>query len=170
MHHTTFVKGALALVLAGLTGSCDAPRIGSAGFQEQYLVARNALEGGNYAVSGRTYARLVPEAGPLTPRIKIEYAHSHLRAGAYAAAVAEAAPVARSARGDARSAALAVQGTALHELANQTLAAGDSAAAERHLTDARTALAEVLQNHPAFDPLGALAGRVAQIDVQLSRL
>lgn len=170
MQYQTYVKVGIACALAALLGSCDMPQVGSTGFQSQYVVARNALEGGDYARSGRVYAKLVPEAGPLTPRIKIEYAHSHLRAGNYAAAVAEAAPVARSASGDTRSAALAVQGTAQHELALAALAAGDTDAAKRYLSEAKAALSEVLKNHPKLDPLAALAGRAAQIEVQLSRL
>lgn len=170
MQRKTYLAGGAAALAVVLLGSCDAPMVGSDTFQDQYLVARNALETGNYDKAGRTYARLVPEAGPLTPRIKLEVAHTHLRANEYSAAIAEASSVAKSASGDARSAALAVQGTAQHELAMQQLANGDTDAAKAQLTAAQAALAEVLKDAPQLDPLGSLAGRQAQIKVQLARL
>jgi hypothetical protein len=37
-----------------------------------------------------------------------------------------------------------------------------------HLERANTALAEVLENNPDFDPLGSMAGRKASIEVRLN--
>lgn len=166
-----FFKPALAGVFVLALAACDdGAGSGSDSFRKDYTKARSALEAGQYATANRIYARMLQDAGPLTPRIRLEYAHSLLRSGAYDQAAAQAQGLANSQTGTARSAALSVLGAARHELGLQALAAGDKAAGRAHLTAARAALGEVLKSDPELDPLGALAGRQASIAVRLKGL
>lgn len=153
-------------------GSCgvSAPPGGAMNFRSQYATARNALEAGKYGQAQRAYARLLPQAGPLTPRLRLEYAHSYLRAGEYASAASEARAVAVTETGAGRSAALAVIGAAEHEIGLALLSQGKTASGQTHLAAAGAALGELLAEHPELDPLGSLAGRKASIDVRLSGL
>jgi len=161
------VIGALLVALAG----CDeVTTSGGAGFRTQYDSARDALEAGNFTKANRLYARMVQQPGPLQPRIRLEYAHSLLRSGEYAEASTQARTLADSQTGEARSAALSVYGTAQHELGLAAIDRGDAAAARTHLTTAHAAMKEVISKNPKMDPLGALAGRVAAIEVQLTSL
>lgn len=143
---------------------------GEKNFQKQYAIARDALERGRYAKASETYAALIPRAGPLAPRLTLEYAHTQLRMGKYAEASKRAGSLAQNQTGALRSAALAVQGTAEHELGAEALSNGDTAAGKRHLQTARKALGEMLKADPGMDPMGAMAGRKASIDVRLKSL
>lgn len=143
---------------------------GESGFQRKYAVARDALEHGRYDRAGRLYAAMIPEAGPLAPRLRLEYAHTLLRAGDFAPASAQAAGLAASLEGTAKSAALMVHGTAEHELGLAAIATGDHAAARAHLLTAQTALGAMLAADPDLDPLGAMAGRHASIAARLRSL
>ncbi|MCG6901826.1 MAG: hypothetical protein LJE68_04010 [Rhodobacter sp.] len=167
----------LALIVAA-TASCqvDGPRIGAsvtarAGFKANYLVARAALENGQFTKAERGYAGLLKKAGPLEPRLRLEYAHALLRAGKYAKASDEARVVASQLQGRGRSAALAVQATADQEIARGAINKGlaDADAIQR-LVAARAGFDEMLKNHPDLDPLGALALRRKTIDVELSTI
>lgn len=154
-----------------LLNACDeGTGIGEKNFQKQYAIARDALERGRYAQASQAYAQLIPKAGPLAPRLKLEYAHTQLRAGHYDKASQLAKALAQSDDKTLRSAALAVYGTAEHELGAAALQASDRAAGKRHLTAAQAALGEMLKAHPEMDPLGAMAGRKASIDVRLKSL
>ena len=161
-------------VIAGLAlvfiGSCDEVSVGQSSFEAKYAVARDALEKGQYDRAKRQYLTLIEEAGPLALRLQLEYAHAELRSGNYAQAASLASSLARSQQGDARSAALSVQGTAQHELGLQLLAKGDKTTGKQQLTAAESALSEVLENHPDLDPIGSLAGRLASIAVRLKTL
>ena len=167
-----------SLAKAGLFGisllllsACDeGTGIGEKNFQRQYAIARDALERGRYAQASQAYAQLIPQAGPLAPRMKLEYAHAQLRAGHYDKASAQARALAGLPDKTLRSAALAVHGTAEHELGVAALTAGDRTAGKRHLLAARSSLGEMLKNHPDMDPLGAMAGREASINVRLKSL
>lgn len=152
-------------------GSCEegAP-FGQQTFRAQYAVARDALEGGHYEKASRTYARLMEDAGPLAPRIRLEYAHTLLRKGDYAQAAQHASALAQGQKGKARAAALAVKGVAEHELALQLIAKGERAGAKRYMTSADKAMAEVMKKHPDMDPVGALAARRASIKVRRASL
>ncbi|WP_425099661.1 hypothetical protein [Tropicibacter sp. S64] len=168
--------GLAGLALIALTG-CDetAPGSGSKsgggkGFKAKYAVARDALEKGQYDRAKKQYLLLIKDAGPLAPRLQLEYAHAELRSGNYAQAASIASNLAAGQAGAARSASLSVQGTAQHELALQLLAQGQTDAAKQQLTAARAALAEVLGEHPDLDPIGSLAGRLASIDARLKTL
>lgn len=173
-HPTTRALCALtllgALALAACTGGAGIGAPGSKGFRADYTVARAALEAGRYDRANRAYAALLPQAGPLAPRIRLEYAHSLLRGGDFTAAARQSRALADSQQGRARAAALSVHGTALHEIGLAAIQSGDSAGGAAHLRDARAALAEVLTQHPDLDPLGALAGRKASIEARLKLL
>ncbi|MDB2408104.1 hypothetical protein N9W17_06290, partial [Jannaschia sp.] len=163
---------AVAMLLSVAVASCTQTEGsgGSVGFQSQYDTARGALEAGDYRKATRLYKQLVPKAGPLGVRVRLEYSHAVLRAGDYAGAAEMSDSVASDAEGGARAAALAVRGTAEHEMALQYLGTGDAEAGAAHLAKARAALREVLDAHPDMDPLGSLAGRVAAIDARLAAM
>lgn len=162
--------GALGLSVLVLGGCEEGNGVGEKNFQKQYAIAREALEQGRYNRASQTYAQLIPLAGPLAPRLRLELAHTQLRAGKYAEASAQSGALAQSLQDTARSAALAVRGTAEHELGLAALASGDRAAGKQHLLAAKTALDEMLANDPGLDPLGAMAGRQASIKVRLAAL
>ncbi|WP_323783823.1 hypothetical protein [Thalassovita sp.] len=170
MQANSMIKVGLAGALILLLGSCEEGSGSRSGFAAQYAVARDALETGNYDRAKRSYARLMNDAGPLRPRLQLEYAHSELRDGNFAEAARLAGGLANSQKGTARSAALAVQGTAQHELAQQLLRDGETQAGKQMLLAAKTALEELLKNDPDLDPLGSMAGRKAAIDSRLKRL
>lgn len=160
--------GALSILL--LTGCADNGITGQSAFKSQYVNARTALEEGQFARATRLYRGLLDTSGALETRIRLELAHAQLRSGDYPGAVGNARQVASTQQGTARSAALSVEGTALHEIGLQQLSSGETAAGKTSLTAARQALAEVLKRDPQLDPLGGLAGRKASIDVRLQGL
>jgi len=170
---SVFKAGLFSLMVVVLA-SCSDMGIGGGtgeqGFQRKYAVARDALERGKYARASQIYAEMIPNAGPLAPRLRLEYAHTQLRAGHFAQASAQAAGLVRGLDGSAKSAALAVYGTAEHELALAAIAAGERAAARRHFLAAQTALGAMIAAHPELDPMGAMAGRHASIAARLRRL
>lgn len=167
-----------SLATAGLLGvsflmlvACEeGTGVGEKNFQKQYALARGALEEGRYAAAAETYAALIPRAGPLAPRLKLEYAHTKLRAGHYEAASEQAAALANAETGAARSAALAVHGTAEHEMARASLDDGDRVKAKGHLQAAEKSLGEMLRQNPELDPLGAMAGRHDSVKARLTSL
>lgn len=164
--------GAALLALALVAGCEEGAGLGgpSAGFRSGYDSARSALEAGRYDQAARAYARLLPKAGPFAPRVRLEYAHALLRAGDHARAAAEARILTQSDDSPARLAALAVQGTAEHELALSALDRGETDTGRRLLQQADAAMEVVLAQAPELDPLGALAARRASIAVRLKAL
>lgn len=170
MQAIPFAKAALAGLALLLLGSCGGSPAGQRSFQAQYAVARNALEAGEYDLARRSYRTLMQAPGPLEARLQLEYAHAELRGGDFAAAARTAGQLAQGQSGLARAAALAVQGTALHEIGLAQLAQGQAAAGRQQLDAARKALAEVLETHPELDPLGSMAGRRASIEARLKTL
>lgn len=157
----------MTVMLAG----CEAGAISEgADFQRKYSGARKALEEGNYDLAARNYAALIPSAGPLSPRLRLEYSHALLRAGRYDEAAEVAGKLASELKGSNRAAALAVAGTALHESAIAQIQAGQSGA---EMTDrlqrADAALEEMLSLDPSLDPLGAMQSRRAEIARSLGR-
>ncbi len=167
---TSLMKGCSLLCILALVGCAETSAIGSSSFQSQYDTARNALEKGNYAAAKRGYKRLLVQSGPLNDRITVELAHSYLRAGDFEQAIATATTVADRTKGNTRSAALSVQGTAEHEIALQMLSKGNTEAGAARMKAAQKSIEEVLSNHPELDPLGGLAGRKASIEVRLAGL
>ena len=73
--------GLSGVALFALVGCEEGAPFGHQTFRAQYAVAREALEQGHYEKANRSYARLLEQAGPLTPRIRLEYAHLLLRKG-----------------------------------------------------------------------------------------
>lgn len=146
------------------------PSASQKGFEQRYTAARSALEAGNYTKSNRLYPRLLENAGPLEPRLRLEYAHSLLRAGEYASASNQSRILMDTQQGEARAAALSVYGTARHELGLQALQNGDVQTAKAHLAAAEAALAEMLKSHPDFDPLGAMTARRDSIRQRLKNI
>ncbi|WP_135507083.1 hypothetical protein [Roseovarius aestuariivivens] len=170
MQAGSFVRAA-SVGLFFVLGSCGAGSgVGEKSFQKQYAVARDALERGHYVRATETYAVLIPQSGPLKPRLTLEYTHALLRAGRFEKASAHAEALARSSHGTARSAALAVQGTADHELGLTALFEGDKAAGKQHLQKASAALGELLAKDADLDPLGSMAERKSSIDATLKTL
>jgi hypothetical protein len=165
------VLGALAMVGCQLDGPGVTPSARNAGFKDNYTVARTALEKGQFAKAQRSYKDLLLQAGPLEPRIRLEYAHVLLRAGKFAEASGEARVAASMLDGAGRAAAIAVQATADQELVRKALNAGTADAASlQRLVAARDGFDEVLKTHPELDPLGGLALRRKTIEVELAQL
>ncbi len=162
--------GASSAILFFLVACSESQVTRRGNFQSDYLVARQALETGDYGKASRHYKGLMAEAGPLTARIELEYAHSLLRDGDFAGAAQTARSIAASQTGTAQAAALAVQGTAEHELglALMDSAPGDPAALA-YLQSASNALGTVLADNGDLDPLGALKTRKESIDGVLAR-
>ena len=160
----------LAAVTAALVG-CEAGTISEgADFQRKYSGARKALEEGNYDLAARNYAALIPTAGPLGPRLRLEYAHALLRAGRNDEAAQVAGALASEQTGGNRAAALAVEGTALHESALAEMQEGGSVAqVGGRLRRADAALKEMLSLDASLDPLGAMESRRAEIARSLGR-
>lgn len=161
------ILGTLCL-LAACTPGADQSKTG---FRQDYAAARTALEGGDYDRAARLYQGLLPNAGPLEPRLRIEYAHALLRANRFDEAAAEATAVANGQTGAARASALAVLGTAAHESALKRMTAGDyGPATEGSLILARQALDEMLTGYPKLDPEDSMAQRRQQIGQALANL
>lgn len=162
--------GLAFLVLSACGDMGSSGGVGAAGFQKKYAFARDALERGQYDKAAQRFAAIIPRAGPLAPRLRLEYAHALLRAGHFDQASAAAAGLVRELDGTGRSAALMVQGTAEHELGLTALAAGDRATGRRHLLAAQTALSAMIAADPQLDPMGAMAGRNASIAARLKSI
>ena len=162
--------GGTVLALAILASCEGGAPLGGDDFQARYAAARGALEEGRFEVARNLYPPLIAAAGPVAPRLRLEYAHTLLRDGDFGGAEHEADVVARGTDGDARAAALAVRGTAQHEIGEALLAAGEPAAAELRLAAAREALRQVLDSDADLDPLGAMTRRLDDIEALLSSL
>ncbi|WP_297774257.1 hypothetical protein [uncultured Roseovarius sp.] len=140
-------------------------------FQRQYIAARKALEAGSYDSALRGYAALIPHAGPLEPRVRLEYAHALLRASRYDEAAQVAGALATGTEGSNRAAALAVLGTAQHESALADIAAGRRGPGTvAKLRSADAALKEMQSLDQDMDPLGAMADRRTDIARELKQL
>ena len=165
---TWLMLGGAMLVLAACQDFEPSSRTG---FKAKYQVARLALEEGRYARAIRSYESLLKQAGPFAPRVRLEYAHSLLRDNRFIDAAREARVIAQTQSGDARLAALAVQGTADHEIARAAMAQGQRDNAVRaRLQSARSAFAQVLKKAKVFDPIGSLAERQRVISKELKSL
>lgn len=171
MRSHKYLRGAGFGLVALLLVSCeDGATFGGDSFRAQYTVARNALEEGNYPRANRAYERLLPKSGAMETRVRLEYAHSQLRAGNFAAAATQARLVANSPDPAAHPAGLAVLGTAEHELGLALIRKGDTAGGVKLLRQAETSLSKVLKKNQELDPLGALSDRRASIRARLKAL
>lgn len=169
-----FIPALCTLILAGcqVDGPGFSPTARNAGFKDNYTVARNALEKGRFAKAERSYQNLLSNAGPLEPRIRLEYAHTLLRSGKFAEAAGEAQRAVAVLDGMGKAAALAVQATAEQELVRAAILEGtvEPGNAEARLLAARSSFDQVLESHPELDPIGALAERRRLIDAEISAL
>lgn len=167
-----FIKfGLLGMVALGVIACEPGVEFGNLGFKSSYSVARDALEDGRYSVANRHYVQLLKSAGPHTPRIRLEYAHSLLREGQFEAASGQAQALASSQTGAARGAALAVFGASEHERALADIDLGVSRdRVVLRLKSAQTAINEVLEKSPEMDPLGGLSSRAKSIEATLKTL
>jgi len=160
----------LVLAVAGCKpgGLIDNSR---AGFKSNYMVARTALERGEHTKAARHYKAMLREAGPLEPRIRLEYAHALLREGKYTKAAAEARIVADELTGAGRAAALAVLGTAEHEAARAAISKGRTGSRQIDmLRTAQAALTEMLALNPELDPTGGMQARLTEIARELQAI
>jgi hypothetical protein len=152
--------------------SSDLASVGATrGFQQDYSLARGALEKQDYKSAIRRYEKLMAKSGPLDSRLRLELAHAYLRADDYAAASKHAASVAASNEGTARAAALAVKATANHRLAEVAMANGQVGPQTiQQLQSAKSDFDEVLSTDAELDPLGAMAERRRMVDAALKQV
>ncbi|MBD3664943.1 hypothetical protein [Sulfitobacter aestuariivivens] len=160
--------GILGLSILLMSSCAEVGTVGQKSFQSQYTTARTALEKGQFDKANRAYLQMLPDAGALEPRLKLELSHSYLRAGNFDKAAQMAGNLANAQQGTGRAAALSVQATADHEIGLIALKKGDKETGKTHLERAKLALTEVLEKHPDLDPLGGMAGRMASIEVRLN--
>ncbi|MGH1424198.1 MAG: hypothetical protein ACRBBU_05685 [Pseudooceanicola sp.] len=159
MYRRTYVALAALLLFGGCAG---VPTGFGLSFKEQYSVARAALDEGRYKVAVKKYqALVVSDTGVrLNGRLSLELAHALLRNGDYEAAASTARRVAVSEGGAGRSLALAVQGTAEHEIARGMMDKGlYGPKARAHLVSSIKAMDEMLKKHPKLDQGEAMKRR-----------
>lgn len=167
--------GCRTLAITGLVFTLTACEPGvvskNTDFQRSYSIARKALEAGNYDMAIKSYGAMIPNAGPLEPRLRLEYAHALLRAGRFEEASRISGALANGLKGSDRAAALAVKGTAEHEQALLAMNNGDYGnGTANNLHAARSAIDEMLKTDPALDPLGAMASRRDDIGREMALL
>lgn len=163
----------LALALVTALAACEAAgTLAGGGARSDYLVARQALETGNYDLAIRRYARLMEGMdAQRAARLQLEYAHALLRGDQFQAAVAAADPLIASHEGAIRASALAVRGTARHEAARTLIAQGQRDEATRALLQgARDDLAAFLAQHASLDSAGSMRARAQLIAADLQAL
>lgn len=170
-----FPLGAPTVLLAALLalGSCErAGTVAGGGAYSDYLVARQALETGSYAVAARRYETLIGRVAPGSARrLELEYAHSLLRADRHDDAIGVAGQLIGAADGSIRASALSVRGTARHEAARARIDAGDRGPETRALlTSAREDLTAFLRQHGGLDTAGAMRARLELIAADLRAL
>jgi hypothetical protein len=162
----SLILGGIIFILA----ACEPGVVSKgAGFQRNYVVSRKALEAGDYEAAIKGYGAMIQTAGPLAPRLRLEYAHALLRANRYDEAARISGALAQGLKGSDRAAALAVRGTAEHEMALAAMANGDyGPQTKKRLISARAALTEMLKTDAELDPLGAMASRHRDIASELA--
>lgn len=169
---STFATRPAALSLAAVLalGSCEnAGTIPGGGPASDYLVARQALETGNYPQAIRRYEALIARLAPGSARrLELEYAHSLLRGDRHEDAIRVAGNLASAADGSVRGSALAVRGTARHEAARLRIDRGDRGPETRTLlTGARDDLAAFLRTHASLDSAGSMRARAELVAADL---
>lgn len=154
-----------------LLASCEAAgTLAGGGGRSDYLVARQALETGNYDLAVRRYASLMQGLDPVTAtRVQLEYAHALLRVGRNEDAIAAADMLVAGSESSIRASALAVRGTARHEAARARLAQGLTDAETRNLlVAAQSDLAGFLSRHATLDTAGSMRARAQLIVADLA--
>lgn len=161
---------AAVCVMAVLLMSCEpaGSLSGGSGRANDYQVARQALETGNYTLAVQRYRRLVTQTGDAAGRLHLEYAHSLLRAGRFDEAIDAASGIISGNSGSLAANARAVRGTARHQQARDLLAQGQRGEVTRTLLrEAQADLGEFLRSHAQLDAAGAMAARAQMIAVDL---
>jgi len=164
--------GMALVILMGLAACEAAGTLAGGGAQSDYLVARQALETGNYDLAIRRYARLIDGMeAQRASRLQLEYAHALLRGDQYQAAAEAANGLIQSNEGSIGASALSVRGTARHEAARSLMAQGQSDDATRALlVGAREDLTAFLAQHSSLDTSGSMRARVQLIAADLQAL
>ena len=159
-------------VLMGLAACEAAGTLAGGGSQSDYLVARQALETGNYDLAIRRYSRLIDGMdAQRAARLQLEYAHALLRGDQFQRAADAAGTLIASNHGSIRASALAVRGTARHEAARSRMAEGQRDATTRSLLDgAHEDLGSFLAQHAALDSSGSMRARVQLIAADMQSL
>jgi len=170
-----FARASTALflvVVAGALIACEsAGTLAGGGPRSDYLVARQALENGNYPLAIRRYEALIARMGQgESARLQLEYAHSLLRANRFDDAIQAAGPLAARNQDSIQASALAVRGTARHEAARLAIERGERAQARVLLEAARDDLATFLQRSAALDAAGSMRARSELIAADLRSL
>lgn len=164
-------KGAtLAAVL--FLGACEAAgTLTGGGAQSDYLVARQALETGNYDLAIRRYERILSTMSPTSAsRLQLEYAHALLRGNRFEDAMNAAEPLIASRDGVIRASALAVRGTARHEAARLRLDQGlNDPVTQALLIGAREDLSAFLADHGDLDSAGSMRARQQLLTAEITR-
>ena len=162
-----------ALCAVLLLASCEAAgTLAGGGAQSDYLVARQALETGNYDLAIRRYGALMDQVdASAASRLQLEYAHALLRGNRYDEAVALCDTLIARQTGSIRASALSVRGTARHEAARRLLDAGREPATARALLVAASADIDAFLAAPgALDAAGSMRARSQLISADLARL
>ncbi|KPQ07394.1 MAG: Tetratricopeptide repeat [Rhodobacteraceae bacterium HLUCCA12] len=172
MPFVRFPKALLLAVLAGALVGCEnAGTLAGGGPRSDYLVARTALENGNYPLAIRRYETLIDRVGPgASARLQLEYAHSLLRASRYDDAIQATASLAERNPDSIQASALAVRGTARHEAAREFIERGESDEARALLEAARADLDRFLDDNAALDAAGSMRARTELIAADLRSL
>lgn len=156
------IRSALLLATTLALGSCEAAgTLPGAGPRSDYLVARQALETGNYTLAAHRYESLIDRVAPGSARrVELEFAHALLRADRHDQAIAVASGLIGAADGAIAGSALAVRGTARHEAARARIDRGDRGPeTQALLAGARDDLAAFLDGHGALDAGGSMRAR-----------
>ena len=173
IHKTKFRRRVLALTALAFLASCEAAgTMAGGGASSDYLVARQALETGNYDLAIRRYARLMDSMDAQTAaRLQLEYAHALLRGDRLDEAVATADLLIARQSGSIAASALAVRGTARHEAARARIAEGQRDAQVRGmLQNARADIGRFLEQNAGLDSGGSMRARLQLIDADLQTL
>lgn len=169
--HLWRLAGAIGCV--AVLASCEAAgTLAGGGVGSDYMVARQALETGNYDLAIRRYQGLMRRVeSNSASRLQLEYAHALLRGNRYDEAVSAADALISAQSGTIRASALAVRGTARHEAARSRIDAGQRDAQTRSLLSAAGHdLRQFLADHAALDSSGSMRARAQLIAADLAAL
>lgn len=160
---------AVAVLVAACSGVGGAED--GAAFRDDYNAARQALEAGNYARAARGYEALLDAGSPVDDRVRLEYAHTLLRADRFADAATAAGALLDSDSTAVRASARAVRGTARHEAAATRRADGaDTAELIALLEAAQSDIRAFLADHADLDAGAAMQARATSIGAELATL
>ena len=153
-----------------LIGCEAAGTLAGGGSSSDYLVARQALETGNYDLAITRYGQLMQSLDAVSAmRLQLEYAHALLRGNRFDQAIAATDALISASDGSIRASALAVRGTARHEAARLRQADGGEGAEIRNLLiGARDDIGQYLAQNGAQDQTGSMRQRLTLIQRDLN--